>query len=108
LPLLYAYADACIFPASDEGVGLPVIEAMASGIPVACARSGALQEITGSHTVYFDADSINDIASAIENVVTDTSLREKLVSDGIEWTKRFSWKQAAEETITVLKKTAAR
>jgi glycosyltransferase involved in cell wall biosynthesis len=108
LPLLYAYADACIFPASDEGVGLPVIEAMASGVPVACARSGALQELTGSHAVYFDADSVTDIALTIEKVVTDTELRDKLVSSGIVWTKRFSWKQTSEETIAVLKKTAAR
>jgi glycosyltransferase involved in cell wall biosynthesis len=106
LPLLYAYADACIFPASDEGVGLPVIEAMASGIPVACARSGALQELTGSHAIYFDADSVTDIALAIEKTVTDTTLRAKLISSGIEWTKRFSWKQTAEETIAVLKKTS--
>jgi glycosyltransferase involved in cell wall biosynthesis len=79
---------------------------MASGTPVACSRSGALPEIAGSHAVYFDTDSVTDTAEAIENIVTDTALREKLVKDGIEWTKRFSWKQTAEETVTVIKKAA--
>jgi glycosyltransferase involved in cell wall biosynthesis len=108
LPLLYSNADACIFPASNEGVGLPVIEAMASGTPVACSRSGALPEIAGSHAVYFDADSVTDTALAIENIITDTALREKLIKNGVEWTKRFSWKQTAEETVAVLKKAADR
>jgi glycosyltransferase involved in cell wall biosynthesis len=106
LPLLYSNADACIFPAANEGGGLPVIEAMASGTPVACSRSGALPEITGSHAVYFDSDSVTDTALAIENIVTDTALREKLIKNGIEWTQRFSWKQTAEETVAVLKKVA--
>jgi glycosyltransferase involved in cell wall biosynthesis len=106
LPLLYSNADACIFPATNEGGGLPVVEAMASGIPVACSRSGALPEITGSHAVYFDTDSVTDTALAIENIVTDTALREKLIKNGIEWTKRFSCKQTAEETVAVLKKAA--
>lgn len=104
LPLLYACAAGCVFPAINEGVGLPVIEAMASGIPVACTRSGALPEIAGSHAVYFDPDSASDTALAIEKILTDNAFREKVCVTGLEWTKRFSWKQTAEETVGILKK----
>jgi glycosyltransferase involved in cell wall biosynthesis len=104
LPLLYAYADGCVFPASSEGVGLPVIEAMASGIPAACARAGALPEIAGTHAVLFDPDSLEDSAGALEKLITDKPLRDKLITDGAEWTKRYTWKQTAEETVGILKK----
>ncbi|MDR3312806.1 MAG: glycosyltransferase family 4 protein, partial [Spirochaetaceae bacterium] len=92
LPLLYANADACVFPAQQEGIGLPVIEAMTCGIPVTCARSGALPEMTGGHAHFFDCDSVEDMALAMEKILEDTAFREKLIADGIAWTNRFSWK----------------
>ncbi|MCR5289309.1 MAG: glycosyltransferase family 4 protein [Treponema sp.] len=102
-PELYSGADACIFPSVCEGVGLPIIEAMATGIPVACSRAGVLPEVAGDNAVYFDANSIEDMADGIERIVTDTALREKLIADGVEWTKRFQWKKTAQMTADVLK-----
>jgi glycosyltransferase involved in cell wall biosynthesis len=102
-PLLYAGADACIFPSVNEGVGLPILEAMATGIPVACSKAGALPEMGGPAAVYFDANNIEEIAAAMEKIVTDSALREKMIADGIEWTKRFSWLNTVSMTIDVMK-----
>ncbi len=106
-PELYSGAEACIFPSVSEGVGLPVIEAMATGIPVACSRSGALPEIAGDSAVFFDSDNIEEIAGAIERIVTDTGLRDRLVESGLAWTKQFQWNAAAQQTLDVLKMAAA-
>ncbi|HAH62066.1 MAG TPA: glycosyltransferase family 1 protein [Treponema sp.] len=103
-PQLYAGADACIFPSVNEGVGLPVLEAMATGIPVACSKAGALPEMGGPAAVYFDSNNIEEIAAAMEKIVTDSALREKMIADGIEWTKRFSWVNTVSMTIDVMKK----
>lgn len=102
-PLLYAESEGCIFPSVNEGVGLPVLEALASGIPVACSTAGALPEVAGDHAVYFDSDNIEQMADAIERIALETNLRKKLKKGGLEWTKRFSWKKTAEKTIDVLK-----
>lgn len=104
LPELYSAADACIFPSSTEGVGLPVLEAMACGIPVACAAAGALPEMAGDCALYFDHNSPEEIAGAIGKLIRDPvgandSLRKELVTLGFEWIKRFSWKKSAQETL---------
>jgi glycosyltransferase involved in cell wall biosynthesis len=102
-PQLYAGADACIFPSVNEGVGLPILEAMATGIPVACSKAGALPEMGGPAAIYFDSNNIEEIAAAMEKIVTDSALREKMITDGIEWTKRFSWVNTVSMTIDVMK-----
>jgi glycosyltransferase involved in cell wall biosynthesis len=102
-PQLYAGADACVFPSVNEGVGLPVLEAMATGIPVACSKEGALPEMGGQACMYFDSDNIEEVASVMEKLVTDSALREKMIKDGIEWTKRFDWSNTVSMTIDVMK-----
>jgi glycosyltransferase involved in cell wall biosynthesis len=103
LPELYRNSEACIFPSVNEGVGLPVLEVMACGVPVACAKAGALPEIAGDGAVYFDADDAEGMAETIQKVATDESLRKKLSAGGIERASRFSWKKCAEETVAILK-----
>ncbi len=100
---LYSLSEACVFPSINEGVGLPVIEAMACGVPVACSKKGSLGEIAGDFALYFDPDNGENFSAAIEKIVTDEVLREKLKRDGIEWTKRFSWDKTAQRTVDLLK-----
>jgi glycosyltransferase involved in cell wall biosynthesis len=107
-PELYSCADACIFPSVTEGVGLPVIEAMATGIPVACAKAGSLPEIAGDCANYFNPDDIEDMAAAITAVVTDAKVRDKLIKAGFEWTKRFSWEKTAARTLEIIRKILAK
>ena len=103
---LYAGSEGCLFPSEIEGVGLPVLEAMATGIPVACSKSGALQELAGEKAILFDSTDIEDMATAIEKIAVDTNLRKKMIKEGINWAKKFSWEQTARETIDVLKSVA--
>ena len=95
-PELYSGSDGCIFPSVSEGVGLPVLEAMATGVPVACSKSGALSEIAGDHALYFDSDDVEQIAAALTALATDKALKEKLVTGGLEWAQRFSWERTAQ------------
>ena len=106
LPELYACADAFLFPSSCDGVGLPVLEAMATGIPVSCASRCALPEITGNNALFFDPDNTEEMADCIEKILTDTALREKLIAGGLEWSKQFTWEKTAEQTLEVLKNVA--
>ncbi|MBO5608408.1 MAG: glycosyltransferase family 4 protein [Treponema sp.] len=102
-PELYRNAEAAVCPSVNEGAGLSVLEAMASGIPVACSASGALGEIAGKNALFFDSDNIEEMASALERIVTDIQLRKTLVADGLEWTKRYSWEKTAHATVALLK-----
>ena len=102
-PALYAGAEGCLFPSEIEGVGLPILEAMATGIPVVCSKSGALQEIAGEKAILFDSTNFEEIADAIEKIATDTNLRKKMTKEGIAWANKFSWENTAQETLEVLK-----
>ncbi len=100
---LYRNADACIFPSINEGVGLPVMESMACGLPVACSDSGALKEIAEDGAIYFDSNSIDSIESCIEQIVTDRILRDRLTKKGFERATEFSWEKTAKRTLEIIK-----
>lgn len=105
LPQLYASADLCVFPSMIEGVGLPVIEAMACGIPVACAAGGALPEIAGDAAVFFNPKVPEEITNAVSLLIdTDENKerRSKLIKKGLNWVSRYNWKTTAEETVRYL------
>lgn len=99
---LLSCSEACIFPSKIEGVGLPVLEAMASGIPVVCANAGALPEITAGNALFFDPDKPEQISSCIERILTDSELKEKLVENGIERAKSFTWEKNIEQMRSVI------
>jgi len=83
LPLLYAGATALVCPSLTEGFGLPVLEAMACGTPVVCARAGALPEVAGDAALYVDPADVRSIAAGLEKVLEDEPLRRELASRGL-------------------------
>jgi len=89
LPVLYAGATALVFPSLAEGFGLPVLEAMACGTPVVCARAGALPEVGGEAVLYVDPSSVASITGGLEQVLTDARLRQTLAASGLERAKLF-------------------
>jgi len=98
---LYRGAVAHVFPSLYEGFGLPGLEAMLRGIPVAAARASCFPEVFGDAACYFDPLRVDDIATAIRRVIDDQALRRHLIDRGTECVKRFSWRAMAEQTLAV-------
>jgi glycosyltransferase involved in cell wall biosynthesis len=99
---LYARAQAFVYPSTFEGFGMPVLEAMAAGIPVACSNIDPLREVAGEAALLFDPLSEDAIAAALDRIVSDEDLREKLTAAGPERARGFSWERAAERTLLAL------
>lgn len=100
-PMMYAGSEACVFPSVNEGVGLPILEAMATGVPVLCSKSGALPEIAGDAAYYFDSDNIEEIATGLEKIVTDNELRSTLTNKGLERVEAFNWESTVAKTLEI-------
>lgn len=101
LPAIYRGASAFIYPSIYEGLGLPPLEALACGIPVAAARAGAIPEVLGEAALYFDPSKTREIAEAINAVIIREELAAQLLRKGREQIKDFTWEKAAEKTMQV-------
>jgi glycosyltransferase involved in cell wall biosynthesis len=96
---LWALADAFVFPSLYEGFGLPVLEAMARGVPVACADASSLPEVAGDAALLFDPRAEGEIAVAIERLLGDAALAGRLRAKGLERARRFTWARTARLTL---------
>jgi glycosyltransferase involved in cell wall biosynthesis len=96
---LYAAARVFAFPSLAEGFGMPVLEAMARGVPVACARSSSLPEVAGDAALLFDPYDIDAIAATIDTLLGDDERAAALAEAGRAQAARFSWERAARGTL---------
>jgi glycosyltransferase involved in cell wall biosynthesis len=96
---LYALASSFVFPSLYEGFGLPVLEAMTRGVPVACSDRGSLAEVAGSAALLFDPESPQAIADAVQLILGDQEFATGLSLAGREHAERFTWKATAEATL---------
>jgi glycosyltransferase involved in cell wall biosynthesis len=104
MPYIHNTARAFVFPSRHEGFGIPVLQALACGLPTAVSDIPVLREVAGEAVLYFDKDDRYDMAEKLYALLTDTELRKKLAIAGREQAKHFSWKKCALETLEVLKK----
>jgi glycosyltransferase involved in cell wall biosynthesis len=93
---LYAGARLLVMPSYEEGFGLPVLEAMAAGVPVVAARRGALPEVLGGAGPLVDPDEPSDIAAGITRLLSDASYAEACVAAGLKRAAQFRWAQTAD------------
>jgi glycosyltransferase involved in cell wall biosynthesis len=106
LPELYAGSDFVVFPSMYEGFGLGVLEAMASGVPVACARAASLPETAEHAALYFDPADAEDMADRMVTITSDRDLAREYRARGIERAKEFSWDNCARRTLALLEELA--
>jgi glycosyltransferase involved in cell wall biosynthesis len=107
LAACYHSSTLFIFPSLYEGFGLPALEAMAHGVPIACSDAGSLPEVCGEAALYFDPRSVEAMRAAIDRLLSDTGLRRSLAAVGAERSRRFSWTKTAELTVEVYEKAAS-
>ncbi|MGQ9598820.1 MAG: glycosyltransferase family 4 protein [Anaerolineae bacterium] len=102
LPGLLSGALAFVFPSLYEGFGLPVLEAMACGVPVVCSNVSSLPEVAGEAALLVDPLDTHALSLALGQIVTNEELRRRLVERGFDQIQRFSWRRCAQETLQVL------
>lgn len=101
---LYKNAKLYVFPSLSEGFGLPPLEAMAHGLPVASSNSTCLPEVLGESAEYFNPKSIDDMAKAMLDVLSSEDLANKLIKKGYKQIKKYNWRKTAKQTLETYQK----
>jgi len=99
---LYARANAFVYPSRFEGFGLPILEALAAGVPSACSRVEPMDSNAAGAALKFDPDNVSEMAGCIERLVTDAELRAHLTAEGPRRAAQFTWQATARATLDAL------
>ena len=103
LPVLYSGASIFLYPSFYEGFGIPILEAMACGVPVVTSNISSMPEVAGDSAVLVNPHNADEIKDAIIRLIQDRSLREELVRKGFLQAKKFSWEVSASRLLRVFK-----
>ncbi len=108
LALLYNSARMFVFPSLYEGFGLPPLEAMACGLPVACSNKTSLPEVTGNSTLMFSPDDIPAMLAKVEECWNNEKTRDRLRKSGFERARIFSWENAGRAVFEIFEEAVSR
>src|SRR5207248_1256073 len=100
----YQSASVLAFPSLYEGFGLPLLEAMARGVPAVVGAAGALPERALGAAISVNAQGPNGIAGGVERLLADEGLRKKLGEEGIRRARGYTWANAADRTLDILRR----
>ena len=101
---LFRDAWAFVYPSTFEGFGMPVLEAMAAGVPLVCSSIPPLREVAAGAALYFDPGDRSALLDAMRRVVEDEPLRERLAAEGRERAREFSWERSARAVLNSLER----
>jgi glycosyltransferase involved in cell wall biosynthesis len=107
LPAVYSAADVLAFPSLYEGFGLPILEAMACGTPVVASRASCLPEVAEGAALLIEPTDVDGLATALEQMLSDSTLRAQLLERGLQRAAEYTWRGAAERLLDVYRKVAA-
>ena len=99
---LYRRCGLFVFPSSVETFGNPLVEAMASGAPIACSGSAAMPEVAGDAAIYFDPRNPDEMAKAIARLMSEQDLCKTLSKKAVSRAREFTWEKTAKKTLAVL------
>jgi len=102
MPYIYSGASVFIFPSLYEGFGIPLLQAMACGVPIAAANAASIPEVVDGAGVLFDPHNICNIAESMKKIISDKELREKIIKAGEEKIKNYGWEKCAKETLQAI------
>jgi len=108
LPELYAGADFVVIPSIYEGFGMGALEAMASGVPVLCARAASIPEVAEHAALYFDPFNAEDMSDRMITISTDRNVYNECRTLGLERAKLYSWDRSVEKTLQIIYETSGR
>jgi glycosyltransferase involved in cell wall biosynthesis len=101
LPAIYSQCEVFLYPSLRESFGIPMLEAMACGVPVITSNTSSMPEIAGDAALIIDPYKPEEITQMMINIVSDNMLRSKLIHKGLERSKLFTWKMMAEEVLLI-------
>lgn len=104
LPYLLWGAESFILPSFYEGFGLPILEAMACGVPTLVSNTPSLAEVGGDASLTFDPHNIDDMTKILDNVCDNDKLRQSMIQKGFARVSQFSWRACAQQTLDVIDK----
>lgn len=96
LPVLYQLAEIFVYPSRFEGFGIPIIEALHSGVPVVAATGSCLEEAGGPDSIYVDPDDVNGVSEALIEILTDADKKKRMIDVGKKYAQKFADNRQAE------------
>ena len=103
LPLIYQCSSVFVFPSLYEGFGIPLVEAMTSGVPIVCSQGECFDETVGDCALFADSNKTDEWIEKIDNILNDSELRQNFIDKGNEFTKRYSEKSISEKMMNLYK-----